>query len=244
MLGWLNQNSGAINAILSALLTIATAVYVYLTRHLLLESIAVRKAASQPAIAITPKLHPLHMAILNLEIQNVGGGAAYDVAFKVHQSVKGNGITDLSTLGFVRNGMKYFAAGERIELFLASSVGNLARLKETPLTIAVTYRGSVHAPVTEAFEIDFGLFENVPKVSDVPEQAIAESLAKLEASVSAFSRGAEKLAVRVVTEEEEARRGRISMLYYKLNHLSPEDFAEIERAVDGKHKEIVSERGA
>lgn len=244
MLEWLNQNSGAINALLTALLTVATAVYVYLTRRLLLESITVRKAASQPAIAIIPTLHPLHMTILNLVIQNVGGGPAYDVKFTVTQRVKGDGVTDLSAIGFIRNGFKHFAAGQRVEFFMASSVGNLERLKTERLTIDVAYRGSVHGQFNELFEVDFGLFENLPKVNDVPEQEIAQSLGKIESVVSAFSRGSEKLLVRVVTAEEELRKGQISRMYFRLNHLSQEAFAEVENLIEKRYEETASNPGA
>ena len=46
MIDWLNSNSGAVNAILAAILVVITGVYAYLTRRQVLE--ALREMAMRP----------------------------------------------------------------------------------------------------------------------------------------------------------------------------------------------------
>ena len=234
MLDWLNHNSGAVNAALTLVLAIGTGIYVYLTARLVRESVLVRKSASQPLISVTTALHPFSTTILNLCIENVGGGPAYDVAFVVHQTVVSDTITDLSKIGFVKKGFRYFSPGQRVELFLASSIGNLERLREHPLTIGVSYRGAAHARIAETFVIDYTELENAPHISDRPDKEIATTLAKLEANIDAIVRGAAKVSVRTYTLEDEEREGRTHHLYVKLQRLPAEAWSEIEALVDQK----------
>jgi hypothetical protein len=237
-MSWLNQNSGAVNALLTLILAIATAIYVYLTGRLVRESIAVRKAATQPVIAVSTIPHRLHMNLLDLVIENTGGGPAYDVKFKIQQPVIGEGIVNLSEIGFFRDGFRYFASGQRVQFYLANAIGNLDRLKSAPIKIGVRYRGAAHSNLAEDFVLDFSTFENMSRVNEVPEQDLAETAKKIESSISALARGWQKLKVRVYSLEEEAREGRVHELYMKFNRLPSDAFDQVEALINEKYNEV------
>lgn len=70
---WLNSNSGALNAILVAILVVITSIYAYQTHRQVRESKAYREMATRPFLAVTIELHEIHFNIINFRVENFGG---------------------------------------------------------------------------------------------------------------------------------------------------------------------------
>jgi len=235
MLDWLNANSGALSAILTLVLTIATSVYVFLTRQLLRESVTVREASSRPSVAIRLAIHETRIHLLNLAIENFGNGPALLLEFTVNQKCQERqGVKDLSKIGFFRKGLHYLAPHERIEMFFANAIGNLDVLKQQPWTIGVRYADAAGKKYIETFTLDFSEFEGMSRVGDAPLEKIAESIETIKAEFSSLLLGSRKLPVKIYNLDEEHREERISELYYKLHELGPEAWNEVEAFVNEK----------
>ena len=72
---WLNSNSGAVNAILVAILVVITGIYAYQTHRQVRESKAYREMATRPFLSVTIELH------------EIPGAAAFR-AFLIHRSTR------------------------------------------------------------------------------------------------------------------------------------------------------------
>ena len=88
---FLNQNSGALSVLFSAVVTVATVVYAILTWKLVAETRLLREAQTEPCVEITAQ--PLETAfnLLRLQIRNTGMGAARQLRFRIRAVNGGEG---------------------------------------------------------------------------------------------------------------------------------------------------------
>lgn len=228
---WLNQNAGAITAILTLVLTVATIMYVRLTAGLLRENIAIREAASRPVLWITTTIHEAHINLMNLAIENGGNGPALHVKFAIKQPIVRSGVTDLRSVGLFREGIRHLGPHQRIETFLANSIGNLDLLKNEPLKIDVTYQDQFGRSYQQQFVIDFREMEGIRRVGEPPLHTIAKAAKALNDSIDKLIKGWYKLPVTVHSLQDLEREGKISWPWMKMNQLDEVSWAELEKFV-------------
>lgn len=232
-LEWLNSFSGAVNALLTFVLIIVTAIYVYLTGRLVRENVALRENATRPVLAITTSLHEAHLHIINLLIENAGGGAAHHIRLRTSMPFMVNGQECLDEIGPFRKGITYLGPHQRLELFLASAIGNLDQLKQQPLQIEAKYSDEVGKIHQKTFAIDFGELEGISRVGTPPLFTIAESIKKMQENFANLPR-AGKLPVLAYSLEDMEREQTANKLWYKFSRLSSADREEVEKLVNLK----------
>ncbi len=231
LLNWLNSNSGAIGALSAVVLTLITAVYVYLTGRLARESQAMRLAMFRPELAIY--LFPAEGApfCLLLRIENIGSGPAFHLRFSTDRPFQTQAGVDLRELGIFRRGLKFIAPKQRIEHFLVSIVGKLADLAKNPLKISVEYKDVLDEHHKQDFVLDFGEFENLSWLGTPPLYEIAAAAKKLQTDVNHLATGFSKL--QVLTESLSAHRHHLEAqsLARQLERLTPGQLEEVKRAI-------------
>ena len=95
---FLNQNSGALTVVFTAVVTISTVVYAALTAVLVSETKKMRQVQTEPKIEITLRPFEFAIHIVKLHIKNIGLGPAENLKFnssvlsvvKVHKSYSQN----------------------------------------------------------------------------------------------------------------------------------------------------------
>lgn len=230
-MSWLNTNAGAITALLTLVLAVATIAYVRLTAGLLRENIAIREAASRPNLWITTIVHEAHINLISLVIENGGNGPALHAMFTVRQPVVRRGVVDLKTIGMFREGIKNLGPHQRVETFLANAIGNLDLLKKEPLVIHVSYQDQFAKRYTQEFAIDFREMEGIRRVGEPPLYTIAKAAKELQSSIDHLIKGWHKLPVTVHTLQDLEREGKIDELWLKLNQLDAKGWEELESFV-------------
>ena len=116
-LEFLNQNSGAFAVIFSAVVAIATIVYAILTWRLVSETRKMREAQTEPKISATIQPREEWINFIDMVIQNIGLGPAYNIKFEINpdfEYIKGK---FLSELGFMKNALKYLAPNQKLQFF-------------------------------------------------------------------------------------------------------------------------------
>jgi hypothetical protein len=96
-LEFLNQNSGVFTIIFSAVVAIATMVYAILTWRLVSETRKMREVQTEPKISITIQPREAWINFIDMVIQNIGLGTAYNIKFKVNTDFeykKGNFLSE------------------------------------------------------------------------------------------------------------------------------------------------------
>lgn len=171
LINWLNSNSGAIAAIAAIITGFATVVlafitrryvhltrnYVRVTREILKENRQTRIDAQKPEINVELYSHmEKGQTHVDLCVENLGGGPAYDVEFTADTSMK---LSDRKTLGeaiFLDTGIRRLAKGRKKTHRLgAGNQLKLAELKQKPLEIDVTYKDRMGKEEEETFSLDF-----------------------------------------------------------------------------------------
>lgn len=166
MVDFLNTNSAAITAIATVILVLITFYYAIITRGLLDENRKLRQAGVEPHVVAF--IHPHHDigGIVDLTIQNVGLGPAFDLS----ASIVGE-TTVLEDRGVrlgVLNGngsFPTFPQGHKLTLFFA--VGH--QLLQSPLPqnilIVLNYRDAIGRAKQTHSKLSFEIFDGM-----TPEQ--------------------------------------------------------------------------
>jgi len=165
ILEFLNLNSGAVTAISTVVLTIVTFVYVLLTRSISKETEIMRKTQTEPNISAIIQADERYINWINLIIQNIGLGPAYNVKFEVnpdfeyrdrHPNPDARSINyKLSDIGFIKNGLPYFAPNQKFQFYLTNLADDYQEKLKKSFEIKVTYESNIHEPYSNTYLIDF-----------------------------------------------------------------------------------------
>ena len=187
MMDWLNSNSGAVNAILAAILVVITFVYAYLTRRQVLESKELREMTIRPTLVVTAEIHEIHINIINFRVENIGGGGARNIRLRTSREFMIGYDRSLNEVGLFKRGIPLLGPGRNIETFLANALDQPNLLRQEPLHVTVEYEDTTGRKFKEPFEIDFRSFRNLRRVGTPPLQVIADSVKKLQENVGNLS---------------------------------------------------------
>ena len=229
MIDWLNSNSGAVNAILAAILVVITGVYAYLTRRQVLESKELREMTIRPALVVTAEIDETHINLINFRVENIGGGAARNIRLRTSREFMRGNNRSLNELGLFKRGIPLLSPGRNIETFLASA---FELLQQEPLEVTAEYEDATGRKIEETFLVDFAAFENLSRVGEAPLHTIAKSIEKLQKSIGNLSSGTNKLSVLVYSQDDLDAESSAWNLSRKLRRVSPDGRKGIENLVD------------
>ena len=179
----LNSNSGAIAVIFSGFVAMSTVVYAVLTWFLVSETKRMREAQTEPNMSISLQQRGRWGDLLDIVIQNIGSGEAFDVKFEANTDFRINSPVKryqnrFQDLNIIKNGLSHVAPNQSYVFFLAP-----VRLVENEpnFEIKVRYKNSAGTPLPEkTYLIDFSTFTGTVQGGD-PLEAIADNIGKLRA---------------------------------------------------------------
>lgn len=188
LVSWLNENSGAIQALLTAVLVIVTTVYVVLTGRLARESRAMREAQTRPHVRAAAQLDPRWWRMVNLVVENLGNGPAFDVRFHLQGDMPTGDDQKLSESEFLKKGFNYIGPREKIAFLLTYSAGDVAEDAPDPITIRVSYRSHDGSEYVDDCIIDLSEFAGDRRVGSHPMHQVADQLKDIARSLSRMER--------------------------------------------------------
>jgi hypothetical protein len=115
---YLNNNSGAITVVFTAVVAFSTVVYAWLTAVLVKETRKIREVQTEPLIEMV--IEPLEEAIniIRLRIKNIGLGPARNISFKSIVLKGGEGaqrlLSEFTNVNFFRNGLAYLGPNQKV----------------------------------------------------------------------------------------------------------------------------------
>ncbi len=199
VLEFLGQNESAFTVIFSALVAIATLVYAILTWRLVSETRKMREAQTEPNISVTIQPREEWMNFVDLIIQNIGLGPAYNIKFEINPDFKTFTGKFLSEYGFMKNGLNFFASNQKFQFFLVSLVEYFP--KET-FEIKVTYQNSIGKTYEDLYLIDFSQFEEVSQLGKAHLYEIANNIEKIQNDIHHISTGFHRMKVIMYSKED------------------------------------------
>lgn len=209
MLDFLNQNSGALMVIFTAVVTVSTAVYAILTAYLVAETRRMRRAQTDAKIEIVLKPSEEWVQLVNLYIRNIGLGPAYDLSFDINPETMTEGtrqlIEDFTMANFLKSGLKYLGPGQEVVSHDSQMNENFEQKMSSVLHFIVHYKSATGKQHQERFRVDVSELKGFSRIGTPPLYVIARSLIKIESTIhNAFS-GSSRIKADVFTEEDRRR---------------------------------------
>ncbi len=180
---WIADNFAAVaNFVFAGTVAVAAVVSAHLTRKLVRETIQLRKAETDPFVAVYIESQRIEPFFFDMVIRNVARGSAYDVSFdpepvqsewvEVNPRKRHLPYPGLDQTLF-RDGIAYMAPGQEIRFFFGSYV----ELPKRPVKIVVTFFGEPgrqrrRTQFRETYTIDICQFEGMGHVREAPEKTV------------------------------------------------------------------------
>ena len=206
LLKFLNENSGAIGVIFSALVTLATLVYAILTWKLVNETRRMRKAQTDAKVTVRVEPRKEMINFIDFIICNEGMGPAYNVQFDLQPQsaqIKDKSITDkIQSLGFIQRGIEYLSPNQEIRTFLTSLLKNFEKKIDTKFYIHVSYRNASGEQFEDKYLIDMSIFKGINQLGKPSLYSIAKSLEQIQNDFHNISTGLSKLWIITQTESD------------------------------------------
>ena len=166
---FLNHNSGAI-------LAIVTIVYALITGRMLYETKKMREFQTEPHVFINIQHVERARFLLNMVIQNIGPGPAYNLKFKVDPDIELRRGQKLSEINLVKQGFKYLAPNQKLECIVANSIEEAKKKEKTIHAVTVQYENKKKKSYKETFVLDFTEYFGLLYTETDPYKEIVEKL--------------------------------------------------------------------
>lgn len=188
----LNNNSGAIQAITTAVLVIITGIYAFHTARTAKSMERTEEIQARPQLAIFLEQRKDNLSLVNLVIANYGNGLARNIKFSV---IGKNIILDLAreektikTFRVIKNGMKTLGPKQEYRAWLMSVIGRVDELQANRTNIRVQYENvDGSKKYKESYRLDFSSLPEY-QLGKPAEYRSAESLDKIAKSVERIER--------------------------------------------------------
>ena len=210
VLEFLNQNQTAFTVIFSALVAFATIVYAILTWRLVLETRKMREAQTEPNICVTIEPSEVWINFIEMAIQNIGLGPAYNIQFEVDPEFEQEKGKFLSELGFIKNGFKFLAPSQRFKFFLTSLLEDFEEKMKTHFNIKITFQNSLGKSYEFTYLIDFSHLIGLNQVGELPIYGISKNIEAIRKDIHNLSIGKKmKVVMYTKTEEENEKKKKL-----------------------------------
>jgi len=205
-LRFLNENAGALQAVFSGLVMAATVVYALLTWRLASETRQMRRLQVQPEISVTIQPQEENMNFVDMVIENIGLGPAYDLRLETDSDLRWRG-TKLVDMGVFQQGIRFFAPRQRLDFFLVNVADDFDKLMSTTVRVKAIFRDQRGERYTRDFALKFSEFQGLRRVGTPPLTRLARSLEQLRNDLYRSATGLQAIRVQIerrpLPDEEE-----------------------------------------
>jgi hypothetical protein len=180
LLKFLNQHSAALTVLFTAAVTLSTVIYAILTGILVWETRRMREAQTEPKIDIS--LHPREDWInwIDLEIRNIGLGAAYDIQFTVTAETNTPAtqafVAQLVALNMIHRGLRYLSPRRELRTFFTSMADDFEAKSTARFRIHAKYQNASKKTYEDTYVLDFSEMVGLHQLGEPPMYRIASSL--------------------------------------------------------------------
>jgi hypothetical protein len=208
MMEWIQEHQNLATLVFTGVVAIATVVYAVLTWQLVSETRRMRRAQTEPRVAVF--FEPLEHLVMfgHLRVRNIGLGPAYDVRFRIRSEGSTTGgemlIADFCKTKFLERGMGYLGPGqELVSGFTRFPDGYEEKIKAI-LRVEVTYKSSVSTWHSDEYRVDFSEIEGTARLGNPPLHSIAKVLESIQKDVHRVASGFQRVKVDVFDNDDRA----------------------------------------
>lgn len=213
LLDTLNKNSGALSAVFSGVVTVATVIYAWLTAKLVQETRQMRQVQTEPRIQVTYRVSEHWINLLDVSVRNIGLGPAHDIQFKVRGETDLPGtkelVEKLMKLACFQRGLAYLGPSEEYFSFWVSLVEGDQTKVESRVVVEAAYRSATGVLYQHDCVIDLSELKGSSRLGEPPLLKIAKHIEAMAKDIHNVTAGNQRAKVDVHTkadrDEERAR---------------------------------------
>lgn len=206
LLEFLNTNSGALSALFSGVVTIATIVYAWLTAKLVHETRQMRQVQTEPRIQVTYRVSEEWINFLDISIRNIGLAPAYEIQFSVRGETSLPGTQELldrlMKLSSFKNGLAYLGPREQYISFWTSLVEGDQSKVESRLVVDCSYRSAAGATYRHPCIVDLSELKGSSRLGEPPLLKMAKHIEAMAKDIHQMTTGFGKAKVDVYTQSD------------------------------------------
>lgn len=171
--------------IFTGIVAYSTVVYARLTGKLTDETRKMREAQTEPKISIIIQPEEAYINWIDMIIQNIGLGPAYNLKFEVNPDFQFRNHK-ISEIGFIKNGLRYLAPNQKMQFFIT----NLSEYPDAkPFEMKVSYQNSIGKSYIDIYLIDFSEFSGLLSIGKPPLHEIADNIKLIQQDINHIVRG-------------------------------------------------------
>lgn len=202
----LNQNSGAILVVFSAVVAFSTIMSGLLALRLLKQMKDTNSNHGEPRIDVTYRPRDEWVSGINLVVKNIGPGSAHDIKFNVkpisEAPITRQLIKTLEKSGFIRNGLEYLSPAQEVGTYFTNINENTEEKVKAKLKVSVSYKNDKGREYINKYLIDLAELEGTHSVNAPPMHKIADNIESIHKELSQITSGFRRLKMDVYTEAD------------------------------------------
>ena len=226
----INKNSGALSAIFSGVVTIATVIYAWLTAKLVNETRRMREAQTEPSLQVVYRNRDEWINLLDVAVRNIGLGAAYDITFEIRAELKEGDKNDLvdslGKLGCFSKGLVYLGPNQELTSFWTKLMDGHASKLDSRVFIHCRYRSATGARYESQCVLDLSEIKGISRIGEPPLLKIAKQLETIAKDLNHLTTGFNRLRVDAFSQDDrDAEQAELEV--------QRAEFAERHKSADG-----------
>lgn len=227
LLDTLNANAGAFNVAFGFVVAVATVVYAILTAALVAETRRMRQAQTGAELVIRIQPSDTWINLIELVIENVGMGTAYDISLSADPDLEYKPGKHLSDLGMFKHGLRALGPRQSLKTFLMSVAGKTSQIEDPKgpyrFTVTARYRTNRRGQVERRFELDLLHLLGLVQVGTSPLLTIARSIESMKRDLEHVVSGFKRLHAVTYTKEDVDREDAEAVALFRERHKPDKD---------------------
>lgn len=199
MIELINANAGLINLIFSSIVAVSTLIYAVLTWQLVSETKNMRECQTEPKIVISISPRADWINFIDIKVQNIGLGPAYNISFELDTNESLNAskdvIENLFGLYFFKSGLNFLGPRDIVSTFFTSMIADFEAKANTKIEIWANYKSSTNTIYRDKIILDFNEFKGLTQMGKPPLNEIAYTLKQLHKDVQWHLKGSKRFKV-------------------------------------------------
>lgn len=195
----INKNSGALSAIFSGVVTVATVIYAWLTAKLVNETRRMREAQTEPSLQVVYRNREEWINLLDVAVRNIGLGPAYAITFEMHAELKDGDTNDLADslgkLGCFDKGLAYLGPSQEFTSFWTNLMDGHASKLDTRVFIHCRYRSATGVRYENQCVLDLSELKGISRIGEPPLLKIAKQLESIGKDLNHLTTGFKRLRI-------------------------------------------------
>jgi hypothetical protein len=203
---FLNKNAGAFTVVFTAIVTLSTVVYAFLTARLATETKRMREVQTEPKIHIKLENFDFMTNIFRLNIQNIGLSQALNLKFETSVISGGESaeklLKDFTESNFFNIGLRYLGPNQNLHSTFTQMFEDYDEKIASMLSIKLKYQSVTGKNYNDEIIIDMSEIKGTYQLGTPNLYSIAKSLEKIQKDISSTIDGFKKIKINVYSSDD------------------------------------------